>query len=190
MRFFGQVGWFVIGAALALGACSREPEQQAATAPETAPAADQQSAPQATVPPSLNLEANENYLAESRDKPGTIERPSGLQYRVLNAGSGSTPKYAEDEVEVTYKGWMVDGTVFDQTEAGDTTKFPAGGVIVGWQEALSLMKEGDEWEVVIPAAMAYGLEGKGPIPPNQVLTFQMKLIKVTSAAPPQGGTAP
>lgn len=188
MRFFKHSGWVLIGAALALGACSQESQQQTVTQVE--PSATEQpaaapAAPQPNVPAALSAEANEKYLAESRAKPGTIERPSGLQYRVLTAGTGKTPQYSDDEVEVTYKGWLIDGTVFDQTPAGQTIKFPAGGVILGWQDALSQMKEGDEWEVVIPSAIAYGEQGAGPIPPNQVLTFQMKLIKVTSSAPPQ-----
>ena len=84
-------------------------------------------------------------------------------------------------VSVTYKGWMINGKVFDQTH-GAPASFPAGGLIPGWVEALSMMKEGDEWELVIPANLGYGAEGAGAdIPPNQKLVFDMTLISVTPA---------
>jgi FKBP-type peptidyl-prolyl cis-trans isomerase FklB len=170
----------VLALALALAACGRsdaDKDASTSTPPPQQTVVDHTSA----LPPGLSVEANEKYLAESAAKAGTVVRPSGLQYRVLQSGTGKTPQYTDDKVEVTYKGWMIDGTVFDETPAGKTVTFEAGGVIAGWMEALSLMKEGDVWEVVIPADIAYGEEGKGPIPPNQTLVFQMKLVSVASA---------
>ena len=126
----------------------------------------------------LSPAANAAFLAANAAKPGVVTRPSGLQYHVIKSGHGRTPK-TTDMVTVTYKGWLIDGTVFDQTAAGATAEFPAGKLIPGWVEALSLMKEGDRWELVIPANLAYGERGApGAIPPNQALVFEMELIAV------------
>jgi len=82
-------------------------------------------------------------------------------------------------VNVTYKGWLIDGTVFDETPPGQTANFPAGALIPGWVEALQLMKEGDEWEIVVPSELGYGAQGAGGvIPPNQTLVFNMALLGV------------
>jgi FKBP-type peptidyl-prolyl cis-trans isomerase len=108
--------------------------------------------------------------------------PSGLRYRVIKAGMGATPMSGNDLVSVTYKGNLIDGTVFDQTPPGQTAEFQAGGLIEGWVIALQMMKEGDEWELVLPSNIAYGEQGAGGvIPPNQTLVFNMTLLKVTPA---------
>ena len=127
----------------------------------------------------LSPAANAAFLAANAGKPGVVTRPSGLQYRVLKSGHGRTPK-TSDVVRVTYSGHLIDGTVFDQTQPGQIAEFPAGRLIAGWVEALSLMKEGDRWELVIPSNLAYGERGAGDglIPPNQVLVFEMELIAV------------
>jgi FKBP-type peptidyl-prolyl cis-trans isomerase FklB len=104
-------------------------------------------------------------------------RPSGLQYRIIKSGSGQTPA-ADDVVTVAYKGALVDGYIFEQTKPGETKNLPAGKVIPGWAEALSLMKEGDEWELVIPSALAYGPTRTEAVPSNQALVFDMQLIAV------------
>ena len=87
-------------------------------------------------------------------------------------------------VAVSYKGWLINGKVFDQTPASQTRTFPAGGLIPGWVEALSLMKEGDEWQLVIPSDLGYGPDGvgNGAIPGGQTLVFDMKLVSVTPAS--------
>ena len=125
----------------------------------------------------ISPQANREYLAANAKKPGVIVLPSGLQYRVIKSGSGATPS-ATDSVKVSYKGTMVDGLVFERTKPGETKILPAGGVIPGWKEALSMMKEGDEWELVIPSALAYGENRTENIPSNQVLTFDMELVEV------------
>lgn len=72
--------------------------------------------------------------------------------------------------------------MFDQTKDGSPASFPAGHLIPGWVEALSMMKEGDEWELAIPSSLGYGEEGAGGvIPPNQTLVFRMTLLKVQPA---------
>ena len=97
---------------------------------------------------------------------------------MIKAGKGKSPT-ADDMVTVTYKGTMINGKVFDQTMPGQTAMFTTGQLIPGWVEALQLMKEGDEWELVIPAPLAYGSQGAGDsIPPDQTLIFDMTLLKV------------
>jgi FKBP-type peptidyl-prolyl cis-trans isomerase len=130
----------------------------------------------------LSADSNKKFLADNAAKAGVIVRPSGLQYRVIHAGSGKPVKSAGDQVTVTYRGSLITGKVFDQTQPGNTATFPAGRLIPGWVEALSLMKEGDEWELVIPPELAYGAQGAGGvIPPNQTLVFDMTLISVAPA---------
>ena len=125
----------------------------------------------------ISPQANREYLAANAKKPGVIVLPSGLQYRIIKSGSGQTPT-ANDDVQVAYKGTMVDGLVFERTKPGETKILPAGKVIPGWKEALSMMKEGDEWELVIPSELAYCENRTESIPSNQVLTFDMQLIAV------------
>jgi FKBP-type peptidyl-prolyl cis-trans isomerase len=143
-------------------------------------ASAQKSAPSAKY--DLSAASNQKFLADNAARPGVIKTADGLQYRVLKAGTGKSPQYVDDMVTVTYKGWMINGKIFDQTKPGQTAAFPAGQLIPGWVEALSLMKEGDTWELVIPSELGYGAEGAGAdIPPNQTLVFDMTLLKVKPA---------
>ena len=125
----------------------------------------------------ISPQANREFLAANSKKPGVVVRPSGLQYRIIKSGSGQTPT-ADDVVTVSYKGALVDGYIFEQTKPGETKNLPAGKVIPGWAEALSLMKEGDEWELVIPSELAYGSTRTEAVPSNQTLVFDMQLIAV------------
>lgn len=128
----------------------------------------------------ISPQANRELLAANAKKPGVIVLPSGLQYRVIKSGNGATPAN-DDVVTVTYKGTRVDGYIFDQTKPGETRDLPVNKVIPGWTEALSMMKEGDEWEIVVPAKLAYGEERSGNDLWGQALTFDMQLITVKPA---------
>lgn len=140
----------------------------------------QKAAPQAKY--DLSAAANQKFLTDNAAKPGVFKTPDGLQYRVLTAGKGKSPQSGDDMVTVSYKGWLINGKVFDQTQKGQTAVFPAGQLIPGWVEALSLMKEGDSWELVVPSDLGYGPDGAGnDIPPNQTLIFDMTLLKVAPA---------
>jgi len=126
-----------------------------------------------------NKAEGEKFLAENKKKDSVVTLPSGLQYKVIKAGKGKSPK-AEDTVETNYKGTLIDGTEFDNSyKRGEPTTFPVNRVIKGWTEALQLMKEGDVWELYIPSDLAYGEQGAGQvIGPNSVLVFTVELIKV------------
>ncbi|MEM9933232.1 MAG: FKBP-type peptidyl-prolyl cis-trans isomerase, partial [Bacteroidota bacterium] len=96
-------------------------------------------------------EEGKAFLAANKAKEGVVELPSGLQYKVLEAGEGSSPTTA-DRVEVHYEGKLIDGTVFDSSyKRGETITFGVTQVIAGWTEALQLMKPGDKWQLVIPS---------------------------------------
>jgi FKBP-type peptidyl-prolyl cis-trans isomerase FklB len=132
----------------------------------------------------ISPQANRELLVANAKKPGVVVLPSGLQYRVITSGSGQTPTL-RDTVKVLYRGALVDGIVFDETMPGEPRDLAMERLIPGWVEALSLMKEGDEWELVVPSALGYGAvrAGGGKIPPNQNLVFSMQLIAVIRAAP-------
>ncbi|HMJ89824.1 MAG TPA: FKBP-type peptidyl-prolyl cis-trans isomerase [Candidatus Acidoferrum sp.] len=128
-----------------------------------------------------NVKAGEDFLAANAKKEGVKTTTTGLQYKVLKAGDGKgkTPK-STDTVKVHYHGTLIDGTVFDSSvERGEPAEFPVNGVIPGWTEVLQLMKEGDKWQVYIPAKLAYGERGAGgKIGPNAALVFDVELLKV------------
>ena len=132
---------------------------------------------------SLSPAANAAFLAANAKKPGVVVKPDGLQIRILHNGFGMRPS-PQDYVTVYYTGSLINGKVFDGTEPGMPARFKANSLISGWTEALSLMRVGDRWEVVIPSALAYGERGTpdGTIPPNQTLVFDLELIK---AVPPK-----
>ena len=163
-------------------------QQQASNTPaETA--APPAATADAGAPPAaadMSPEANTKFLEDNAKRAGVKVTQDGLQYRVIKAGSGKAPTAPTDNVTVTYKGSLITGQVFDQTMEGMPATFPAGQLIPGWVEALQMMKEGDEWEIVIPSNLGYGEAGAGGvIPPNQTLVFQMVLLKVEpEAAPP------
>ncbi len=127
---------------------------------------------------STSPQANQAYLAANAGKPGVQIRPSGLQYRILRNGYGKSPG-ALDSVDVYYTGTLINGKVFDKTEPGLPANFVVNKLIPGMTEALEIMREGDHWQLVIPASLGYGTRGMGGvIPPNQTLVFDMELVKV------------
>lgn len=126
-----------------------------------------------------NKEAGETFLAENKNNEGVQTLPSGLQYQVLQEGSGKSPS-ASDTVTTHYHGTLIDGTVFDSSyERNEPATFPVNGVIAGWTEALQLMKEGSKWRLFIPSNLAYGAQGAGgAIGPNSTLIFDVELLSV------------
>ena len=128
-----------------------------------------------------NAKEGEVFLAENKKKDGVITLPSGLQYKVITAGKGKSPK-ASDTVVTNYRGSLIDGKVFDSSyERGEPVTFPVNGVIPGWTEALQKMKTGDKWQLFIPSSLAYGENGQGPISANSVLIFDIELLEIKAA---------
>ena len=134
----------------------------------------------------LSAAANAAYLAANAKKPGTIVRPSGLQYRILRSGTGKRPG-GSDLVRLAYGIKLINGTLVDSTTPVLPATLALSSVsLAGLAEALSLMHAGDHWQLVVPANLGFG--GKdamnGAVPPNQTLLMDVTLV---SASPPQPG---
>ncbi|WP_173238484.1 FKBP-type peptidyl-prolyl cis-trans isomerase [Legionella antarctica] len=130
-----------------------------------------------------NKSRGEAFLKENKSKTGVIVLPSGLQYKIIDSGTGAKPGKT-DTVTVEYTGHLIDGTVFDSTEkTGKPATFQVSQVIPGWTEALQLMPAGSTWEIYVPANLAYGSRSVGgPIGPNETLIFKIHLISVKKPA--------
>lgn len=129
---------------------------------------------------SSNLQRGRAFLAENAKVPGVVTTRSGLQYQVLEDGTGRSPRL-RDLVSVHYSGSSIDGFVFDRSAEGSPVEFVLSQVIRGWQEGLQLMKEGAKFRFFIPPGLAYGAEGFGAdIEPDETLIFEVALVKVRS----------
>lgn len=122
---------------------------------------------------------NADWLAENAKKEGVVTLPSGLQYKVIEAGSGEKAT-KDDNVTVRYEGKTIDGNVFDSSykRNPNTTQFRPDQVIKGWTEALTMMPEGSTWMLYIPENLAYGSRPAGQIKPYSTLIFKVELVKV------------
>ena len=127
-----------------------------------------------------NFEQGQQFLVDNGTKEGVITTESGLQYLVLEEGTGTEHPTKNSKVTVHYHGTLIDGTVFDSSvERGQPAEFPVGGVIAGWTQALQLMSEGSKWRLFIPSDLAYGAAGsQGAIPPHSALVFEVELLNV------------
>src|SRR5690606_22544789 len=115
---------------------------------------------------------------ENAKREGVQTTESGLQYEVIQQGEGVKPTLA-DEVTVHYRGELTDGTVFDSSfDRGEPITFPLMAVVPGWKEGLQLMPIGSRYKLYLPGDLGYGPSGKGPIPPNAALIFEVELIAV------------
>jgi FKBP-type peptidyl-prolyl cis-trans isomerase FklB len=121
----------------------------------------------------------DKFMAANAAREEVSTTASGLQYEVLEAGSGARPT-ATSTVVTHYHGTLVDGTVFDSSvERGEPAEFGVHQVIPGWTEALQMMSVGDKWRIACPPALAYGEQGAGDvIGPNTALVFEIHLIDI------------
>jgi len=139
-----------------------------------------------------NKKEGEEFLAANKSKEGVTILPDGLQYKILQEGTGPKPT-ASDSVTVNYRGTLLNGTEFDSSyKRGQPATFNVGGIIKGWTEALQLMPAGSKWQIFIPSDLAYGARGAGrDIGPNACLVFEVELLSIqpkpAAAAP---ATAP
>ena len=147
-----------LGAALALSACGPSQKQK------------------------QSLEAANAFMAANAKQPGVVTLADGLQYKVVRSGPADGAKPAPiDTVTVNYEGKLVNGEVFDSSyERHEPATFPLQGLVPAWQEALVMMRPGDEWTLYVPPSLGYGAEDKGPIPGNSVMIFRIALIDVES----------
>ena len=127
----------------------------------------------------LNLEKGSAFLAENSKKDGVKITASGLQYEVLQSGSGETHPTASSTVRVHYHGTLIGGTVFDSSvDRGETISFPLNRVIPGWTEGVQLMKVGDKFRFYIPSNLGYGNRSAGKIPAGSTLIFDVELFEI------------
>ena len=153
--FSGMVFWLMLTGFFMISACSKDDDT-----------AEQQA--------KKDEQIIKDYLAENGIEAQRDE--SGLYYVITKVGSGSQPT-SNSRVEVNYKGYLVDGTVFDETTQGAVT-FNLQGLIEGWKIGIPLLKEGGTGTFFVPSALGYGPNPVGPIPANSVLIFEIGLVTV------------
>jgi FKBP-type peptidyl-prolyl cis-trans isomerase len=125
-----------------------------------------------------NKKKGDAFLADYKTQKGVLALPNGVLYKVLREGQGRKP-LESDMVEVNYRGALTSGVEFDATEPGKPANLKVSSLIVGWKQALSVMPVGSKWQIVIPAALAYGERGVGnDIGPNEVLVFDLDLVAI------------
>ena len=128
---------------------------------------------------SANKQAGIAFMTENSSADGVNTTASGLQYKVLKAGTGSEHPSAASRVEVHYEGKLLDGTVFDSSVArGESISFGLNQVIKGWTEGVQLMVVGEKTRFFIPAELAYGDKSTGKIPAGSTLTFDVELLSI------------
>ncbi len=135
--------------------------------------------------------ANVKWLEDNKKVKGVKTLPSGLQYLVVTQGNGPVATDST-EVEVHYRGQLIDGTEFDSSyKRNRPATFRPDQVIKGWREALTMMPEGSKWDLYIPADLGYGERGNQTIPGNSTLIFEVEVVKVkTPAATPAAKLTP
>ena len=126
-----------------------------------------------------NRREGEAFVAENKTREGVVSLPSGLQYRILKAGAGKTPK-VDDTVACHYRGTFIDGREFDSSyKRGGPATFVVNRAIKGWTEALQLMTVGSKWQLFVPPSLAYGERAaQNGIGPNSTLIFEVELLSI------------
>jgi FKBP-type peptidyl-prolyl cis-trans isomerase len=142
---------------------------------EVRPILQQESAYRKAAVSEKNRIAGEAYLAQNAKTPGVTVLPDGLQYRVIQAGAGATPKI-DDNVIINSRGALIDGKVIDHKEHFEVSV--AAGQIKGLQEALQLMPVGSKWQISVPSALAFGNDWNGDVGPGSTLIFELELISI------------
>lgn len=168
---------------IALASCGSETvvDEASATVEEQA-VENEPPVQEAMTPAEKNLADGAAFLIENGEREGVVTLPSGLQYEIMNEGSGASPG-PTDMVTTHYHGTLIDGTVFDSSvERGEPIEFGVNQVIAGWTEALQLMNTGAKWKLFIPSSLAYGPQQRGPvIGPNSTLVFEVELLSFRPA---------
>lgn len=131
-----------------------------------------------------NQVRSDDFLKENRKKKGIKELASGIQYRIIEDGTGKHPTL-DNEVTINYRGSFIskDDTnnyvEFDSSFVrGEPKSLKVNQVIKGWQEIIPLMRPGGKWQIFIPPELAYGVRGQQPIGPNELLVFDINLLSI------------
>ncbi len=126
-----------------------------------------------------NIVKGQEFLAENETEEGVQTTESGLQYLVLEPGTGTEHPGPSDKVKVHYHGTLIDGTVFDSSvDRGEPIEFSLNQVIKGWTEGLQLMVVGEKTRLFIPSELAYGNRSAGQIAPGSTLIFDVELLAI------------
>jgi FKBP-type peptidyl-prolyl cis-trans isomerase len=135
----------------------------------------------------MNKKEGVEFLAANKSKESVVILPSGLQYKILTAGTGPKPT-AADSVVCNYRGTLISGAEFDSSyKRGQPATFPVNGVIKGWTEALQLMPVGSKWQLFVPSELGYGDRGAGAdIGPGATLIFEVELLSIQGKDKPEG----
>ncbi len=120
-----------------------------------------------------DMEKIEGYLADNNLT--ATSTPSGLYYIITKEGTGGHPNLSSS-VTVKYKGYRLNGEVFDETTGNNTATFPLTNLILGWQEGIPLLKKGGKGTFFCPSDLAYGSQRVCDIPANSVLIFEIELV--------------
>jgi len=125
-----------------------------------------------------NQAKSKEFLDANKVKTGIVVMPSGVQYRVIEEGTGPRPQM-DSTVKVHYRGSKMDGREFDSSFArGVPEEFVVNAVLQGWQEVLPLMKQGSTWQIFVPPELGFGQRGNPPVGPNEALMFDLKLVEI------------
>jgi FKBP-type peptidyl-prolyl cis-trans isomerase len=151
---------------------------------ELRPIFHQEEAFQRAIISKKNKAEGEAYLAKNAQAPGVTVLPDGLQYKVIQAGTGPTPK-GEDNVTINFRVSLINGREIDHK---DQFQVPVAGQMKGCQEALQQMKVGSKWQIVAPPALAFGSEWKGEVGPESTVIFEMELLSIEPSAHAEGAT--
>lgn len=126
-----------------------------------------------------NFTIGQTFLESNAKEEGVITTESGLQYKVLQEGTGTEHPTATSKVKVHYHGTLIDGTVFDSSvERNEPISFGLNQVIKGWQEGVQTMVVGQKIRLFVPSTLGYGKNGTGPIPPSSTLIFDVELLEI------------
>jgi len=126
-----------------------------------------------------NILKGSEFLASNKNAEGVVETASGMQYKVLTAGTGTVHPKATDKVKVHYHGTLLDNTIFDSSvDRGTPLSFGLNQVIPGWTEGVQLMVVGEKTRFFIPANLAYGNRSSGKIEGGSLLIFDVELLGI------------
>lgn len=135
----------------------------------------------------MNWHRGDAYMQYLRSQPGMQKQPDGLQYRILKPGNGATAR-VQDIVRCNFKGRLIDGTVFEQSEPGKPVRIRIEPLIPGLKEALTMMATGSRWEIYVPPALGFAATSKPPkVPAGSMLIYDVELLEVIPQELPAGG---